>query len=94
MLPRYKPQMQLKMHAASVWEIKKSENYAEIVEELLSSNCVLGCNMSLKLHILQSHLDFFPGNMGVVSDKHGERIPQDIPNGKRKQQQMDSKYVG
>ena len=42
--------------------------YAEIVEELLSTYLVLRCNMSLKLHILQSHLDFFsPGNMGVVS---------------------------
>jgi hypothetical protein len=40
---------------------RKSENYIEIVEELLSSYCVLGCNMQVKLHFLQSHLDFSPG---------------------------------
>jgi hypothetical protein len=37
---------------------KKSENYVEIVEELLSSYCALGSNMSLKLHFPQSHLHF------------------------------------
>ena len=59
------------------WEIKKSENYVEIVEILLFSYLALGCNMSWKLHFLQSHLDFFPGNMAAVSDEHGERFRQD-----------------
>jgi hypothetical protein len=57
----------LKTQAATFWVIKKSGNYVEIVEELLSSFCALGCNMSLKLHFLQSHVDFFPGNMAAVS---------------------------
>jgi hypothetical protein len=43
---------------------KKSEIYVEIVEELPSSHRALGCNMLLKLHFLQSHLDFFPGKYG------------------------------
>jgi len=34
--------------------------------------------MSLKIHFLESHLDFFPENLGEVSDKHGERFHQDI----------------
>ena len=34
--------------------------------------------MSLKIHFLESHLDFFPENLGKVSDKHGERFHQDI----------------
>ena len=34
--------------------------------------------MSLKLHFLHSHLDFFPENMGSVSDEHGERFHQDV----------------
>ncbi|UYV74137.1 hypothetical protein LAZ67_11002222 [Cordylochernes scorpioides] len=37
----------------------------------------LGCNMSLKIHFLHSHLDFFPDNLGSVSDEHGERFHQD-----------------
>jgi hypothetical protein len=53
-------------------------NYNEIVEELHSSYCALGCSMLLKPHFLQFHLEYFPGNMGAVSDNHGERFHQDI----------------
>jgi len=38
----------------------------------------MGCNMSLKIHFLDSHLDFFPDNLGAVTDEHGERFHQDI----------------
>jgi len=34
--------------------------------------------MSLKIHFMVSHLDFFPANLGEVSDEHGERFHQDI----------------
>jgi hypothetical protein len=27
---------------------------------------------------MDSHLDFFPDNLGAVSDEHGERFHQDI----------------
>jgi len=57
-LLREEPGTQLKAYAATFWEIKKSENYVEIVAELLSTYRALWCNM-LKLHFLQSHLDFF-----------------------------------
>lgn len=53
----------------------KSANYKEIVSKLLQD---LGCNMSLKIHSLHPHLDFFPENLGAVSDEHGERFHQDI----------------
>jgi hypothetical protein len=46
----------------------------------------MGCNMSLKVHFLDSHLDFFPENLGTVSDERGERFHQDISN-KEKQYQ-------
>jgi hypothetical protein len=36
------------------------------------------CNMSLKLHFLDFHLNFFPQNLGELSDEHGERFHQDI----------------
>ena len=38
----------------------------------------LGCNMSIKLHFLNSHLDQFPDNLGAVSDEQGERFHQDL----------------
>ena len=35
-------------------------------------------NVSLKIQMTHSHLDFFPENMGAVSDEHGEIFHQDI----------------
>jgi len=40
----------------------KAPNYHEIVGELLQSYQDMGCNMSLKIYFLDSHLDFFPDN--------------------------------
>jgi len=34
--------------------------------------------MSLKIHFLESRLDFFPENLGEISDEHGERFHLDI----------------
>jgi hypothetical protein len=34
--------------------------------------------MYLEMHILDSHLDFFPQNLENVSDEHGEHFHQDI----------------
>jgi hypothetical protein len=38
----------------------------------------MACNVSLKIHFLESHLNFFPQNLGKVSDEQGERFHQDI----------------
>jgi hypothetical protein len=37
----------------------------------------MGCNMSLKIHFLESKLNFFSENLGEVGDEHGERFHQD-----------------
>ena len=47
----------------------------------------LGCRMSLKVHFLQAHLDYFPQNLGNMSEKHGERFHQDIKI-------METRYQG
>ncbi|EZA60810.1 hypothetical protein X777_13643 [Ooceraea biroi] len=48
----------------------------------------LGCNMSLKVHFLHSHLDYFPKcNLGSVSEEQGERFHQDI-------KEMERRYQG
>ncbi|GBN13447.1 hypothetical protein AVEN_116187-1 [Araneus ventricosus] len=36
--------------------------------------------MSLKIHFLHSHLEFFPENLRSVSDENGERFHEDISN--------------
>ena len=56
----------------------RTDNYKDLVEELLSSYQKLGCNMSVKIHFLSSLLEFFPENCGSLSDKHGERFHQGI----------------
>ena len=42
----------------------KAENVIEIVENLLHAYKQLGCQMSLKLHILHAPLDFFKQTWG------------------------------
>jgi hypothetical protein len=82
------------MYAATSWEITKSENYVEILEKLLFSYCVLGCNMSLKLHFLLSHLDFFFREIGGRLWRARWKVPSGyIPNCKI-QQQMEPKHAG
>jgi hypothetical protein len=57
---------------------KKAENYEDRTSELTESYRALGYNMSLKMHFLDSHLDFFSQNLGNVSDEYSERFHQDI----------------
>ncbi|KAI6656209.1 hypothetical protein LOD99_1542 [Oopsacas minuta] len=56
----------------------KSPNYKILVNELIESYKNLGCNMSVKVHFLHSHIDYFPENLGAVSEEQGERFHQDI----------------
>lgn len=65
----------------------KSPDYVNIVQKCISAYSLMGCNMSLKIHLLDSHLDFFPENLGSVSDEHDERFHQDISV-------MESRYQG
>ena len=58
--------------------IEKDPEYKKIIKELLIAYKALGCNKSLKIHFLHSHLDFLPQNIGAVSDEQGERFHQDI----------------
>ncbi|GBN15807.1 hypothetical protein AVEN_171056-1 [Araneus ventricosus] len=57
---------------------KKAENYEDLVGDMVKCFRVIGCNMSLKLHVLGSHLNFFPQNLSAISDEHGQRFHQDI----------------
>ena len=40
----------------------------QIVYDLLRNFHNMGCNMSLKVHVLHSYLDFFVENLGDVND--------------------------
>ena len=57
---------------------RRDQDYVNLVNRLLESFHKLGCNMSIKVHFLHSHLDKFPINLGDVSDKQGDLFHQDI----------------
>jgi hypothetical protein len=57
---------------------KRANNYTDLVKELLSSYQKVGCNMSVKIHFLGSHPDYFLENCGPASVEHGEGFHQDI----------------
>ena len=62
-------------------------DYQAYIEKLLKSYEDMGCRMSLKIHFLHSHLNYFRPNLGAVSNEHGERFHQDITK-------MESNYQG
>jgi len=66
---------------------RRAEIYEELVNNLLQIYQKLGCNMSLNIHFLHSHLEFFPENCCAVSDEYGEHFHQDISS-------MEKRYQG
>ena len=66
---------------------KKSSEYVLIAQKLMQSFKALGARMSVKMHFLTSHLDYFLDNCGDYSEKQGERFHQDIRT-------MEERYQG
>ena len=65
---------------------ERKENYKELITELLRTYHLLKYNMSIKIHFLYSHFDYFPDNLRKISDEQGERFHQDIKEMKRRYQ--------
>jgi hypothetical protein len=65
----------------------RTDNYKLFIKNLLQAYQNLGCNMSLKIHFLHFHLDFFPPTTLDMSDKHGGRFHQDSAT-------MEKRYQG
>ena len=57
-----------------------------MVAILYSPTKLRGVVLSLKVHFIDCHLDFFPENLRTVSDEHGERFHQDISTMERRYQ--------
>jgi len=45
----------------------KATNYQDVKQDLLTSYKAMGCNTSLKIHFLESHLDFFSQKISAKS---------------------------
>ena len=56
----------------------KSSEYKEIVKTLLDTFHKRGCNMSVEVHFLHNHLEYFPKNLGALRKEQGKRFHQDI----------------
>ena len=65
----------------------KEDNYAELVANLVNSYGNMGCRMSMKVHMLNAHLDDFKENLGAYSEEHGKQFHQDIKD-------FESRYQG
>jgi hypothetical protein len=72
----------------------KDPNYKKIVEKMLEKFITLGCAMSLKVHFLNAHLDYFPENLGAVSEEQGERFHQDKGDGNTIPGNMECQHDG
>jgi len=55
----------------------KAENHRNTLAEVVQSDKAMGYNTSLKVHFLDSHLRYFPENLGAVN-KHGQQFHQGI----------------
>ena len=53
---------------------RRSLEYEQFVEKLLHSFQHLGAHMSIKMHFLSSHLDYFPDNCGDLIVRSKERV--------------------
>jgi hypothetical protein len=64
----------------------REENANELVSKLVANFHLIGCNMSLKVHMLHSHFDNFKHNLGAYSEEQGERFHKDIMDFEKKYQ--------
>lgn len=57
---------------------KKSQNYKKLFHHMINKLEVLGCNMTIQMHFLNSHIDFLPEKLGdfseglIISERQGE----------------------
>ena len=65
----------------------KARNYVELVNNMLTAFRNLGCDMSVKMHNLFSHLGRFPENLGSKNDEQWERFHQD-------RKELETRYQG
>jgi len=75
-----------RMVAQCFWGNNKNENYKELIRILMERYHVLGCRLLMKMHYLNSRIDFFRPNLGDLSEEHGECFHQDISNMERRYQ--------
>jgi len=73
---------------------RKDDNYKRILGRVLIAHEAQGYQMSLKVHFLHSHLEYFPQNLDSYSQEQGERFHQDLRTmGKHYQGRMNANMI-
>jgi len=72
----------------------RAENYKELIEDVLSLYHKLGCNVSLKIHMIHSHLDYYPDTCGMFSDEHGELLIRKLQRWRKDIREVVHLHVG
>ena len=77
----------LRMQCTSFWEILRTLTTKTLyLQRMLAAYKAQGCNISLKVHFLQSHIEYFPENLRAYSEEQGERFHQDVHDFERRYQ--------
>ena len=66
----------------------KSPDCKQVIDNFLKNYRKIETRMYLEIHLLHSHLDFFPQNLGDTSDEQGEHLHQDIAKIERRYQRF------
>lgn len=54
------------------------QTISKVVENVVAKFKQLGYSMTIKEHILHWHLDYFPQNLGALSEEQRQRFYEDI----------------
>lgn len=65
---------------------KRSDDAEKMIREMIISYKEIGSRMSVKMHFLNSHFNYFPANCGNYSEEQGERFHQEICEMERRYQ--------
>lgn len=66
----------MKMVFENVLVKQRAENFRVLVQDMLTAFEAIGMNVSLKIHFLICHLDWFAAQIPTESDQEGERFHQ------------------
>lgn len=66
----------MKMVFENVLGKHRAENFKVLVEDMLTAFEAIGMNVSLKIHFLICHMDWFAAQSPTESDQEGERFHQ------------------
>lgn len=70
----------------------RHENYKEIVKNLIDAMKNIGCRMTVKAHFLDAHIDYFPENLGMLSEEQGERFHQELKDFEKRYKGKNSTF--